>query len=132
MPTMPPGDVGPWVDKAEQDLRTAETMASKDVGAAPDTICFLSQQAVEKYLKAFLVHHRVAFPKTHALDALLDLAVGVEPSLDTLRPSLITMNPYAVEYRYPGESANVDEAMAAVTQARQARSAIRLRIGLPG
>ena len=35
---------------------------------AYDAVCFHAQQAVEKWLKAFLAYHGVAFPHTHNPD----------------------------------------------------------------
>ena len=72
--TKRPGDIAPWVYKAEEDFRTATTMARKRRDPVPDNVCFCAHQCAEKYLKAFLVFHRVRFPRTHSLQALLDLA----------------------------------------------------------
>jgi HEPN domain-containing protein len=65
-----------WVEKAEEDLAVAEYLVSSDrpfFGA----VGFHAQQAVEKCVKAFLVHHQVEFPKTHDLDKLFDLVAQV-------------------------------------------------------
>jgi hypothetical protein len=48
-----------WIRKAERDLDTAHlTLDNKP--AYTDIICYHCQQAVEKYLKAYLVHLRQA------------------------------------------------------------------------
>lgn len=44
--------------------------------------------------------------------------------------ALIAMTPYAVEYRYPGETATAEEARAAAQSARQVRDLLRPRLGL--
>jgi HEPN domain-containing protein len=44
-----------------------------------DTVAFHCQQAVEKYVKAILVRHRVEFRKTHDIGQLLDLFRSAEP-----------------------------------------------------
>ena len=65
-----------WLEKADEDLAVAEYLISSDrpyFGA----VGFHTQQAAEKYLKAFLVHHQIEFPKTHDLDKLLDLVAKV-------------------------------------------------------
>jgi len=46
---------------------------------------FFAQQCVEKYLKARLVEAGIAFPKTHDLEALLDLVLPAEPFADWSR-----------------------------------------------
>ena len=56
--------VNRWIEKAEKDLLTVERELSFE-NPVTDTVCFHCQQAVKKYLKAFLVHHQVYFTKTH-------------------------------------------------------------------
>lgn len=54
-----------WVCKAEEDL-TAAAFSLKLGRSCPTAIvCFHARQCAEKYLKAFLVHQGVTFPKTH-------------------------------------------------------------------
>ncbi len=43
-----------WFDKAEEDLGTAKLLLKEKT--YPASICFHSHQAVEKYLKGFLVY----------------------------------------------------------------------------
>lgn len=89
-----------WIEKAGEDLDTAIFLRSQGwpLGAI---IAFHSQQAVEKYLKAFLVRHQLYFPKTHDIRQLLDLVKIVEPTMaDVLRESEM-LTPYSVETRYP-------------------------------
>jgi len=44
-----------------------------DAGLDDEIIGFHAQQAVEKALKAWLVHLGIDFPKVHSLGALMDL-----------------------------------------------------------
>lgn len=125
-----PGDISQWVQKAEEDYYTAITMARKRRHKAPDNVCFCAEQCVEKYLKAFLVQHRISFPKTHLLEELLDLVVRVDISLERVREDLTTLQPYAVEVRYPGFSATNEEAKEAVRLLRRLRILLRQKLGL--
>ena len=125
------GDISQWVKKAEGDYHTAVTMVRKRKHQAPDNVCFCAQQCIEKYLKAFLVQHRIAFPKTHLLVTLLDLIIQVEPSLESIRLELAVLQPYAVDVRYPGFSATVEEAKEAVKIMKRLRTALRQQLGLP-
>lgn len=50
--------------------------------AFPNAIAFHCQQAAEKYLKAFLTWHQVAFSKTHDLQELLDIVEAVRNRLE--------------------------------------------------
>ena len=68
-----------------------------------EAIAFHSQQTAEKLLKGFLVYHQVEFPKTHNLGELLDLVATREPTLASALGDITALNPYGVEYRYPGD-----------------------------
>jgi len=126
----PIGDISEWVQKAEGDYQTATTMVRKRKQRSPDNVCFCAEQCIEKYLKAFLVQHRIPFPKTHLLESLLDLIIQVEPSLEHLRSALAVLQPYAVEVRYPGFSATVEESQEAVKIMKRVRAVLRQQFGL--
>jgi HEPN domain-containing protein len=124
-------DIRPWVYKAEEDYRAALTLARKRKDPVPDNVCFCAQQCVEKYLKAFLVHHRKGFPKTHDLAELLKISLVVDPLLEVIRPDIRELLPYAVAFRYPGEEATKEESQRAIVAMKKAREIIRARLGLP-
>lgn len=63
-----------WVRKAEADYEAATILIRKRQQPLPDVVCFHCQQCSEKYLKAFLVKHKIAFPKTHNLLVLQKLS----------------------------------------------------------
>ena len=67
----------------------------------------------------------VKFPKTHDLLELHKLCVSVEPTYELIGDLLDSLNPYAVEYRYPGEDISVDEAKDAVKIMKEVRRFIR-------
>ena len=60
-----------WLYRANEDIAVIDNLFKTDPEFYASTICFHAQQAVEKYLKAFLVHHNIDFPRTHDLDFLL-------------------------------------------------------------
>ena len=91
-----------WVDKAEEDLRTAEYTLTLGDDCPYGTVCFHAQQCAEKYLKVLLTLHAIPFPKIHDLLELLPLvpkALGLEIQLI----DVAEVNRYAIEGRYPGE-----------------------------
>jgi HEPN domain-containing protein len=96
-------DIRPWVYKAEEDYRAALTLARKRKDSVPDNVCFCAQQCAEKYLKAFLVHHRKGFSKTHDLAELLKISLVVDPLLEVIRPDIRELLPYAVAFRIPAK-----------------------------
>lgn len=108
-----------WVRKAEQDLAASEALLSADPSLS-HTACFHAQQAVEKYLKALLTWHQVEFPKTHAIEQLLDLLNLVDTETASRLSQAANLTPYAVDLRYPGDQPepDEDEARAAVDIAR--------------
>jgi HEPN domain-containing protein len=119
-----------WVRKAEEDYETAITLVRKRKRPTPNVVCFHCQQCTEKYLKAFLVQQGVIFSKIHDLRELRRLAVAADPSIDLITDSLLALNPYAVEFRYPGEEAAVEEAHEAVATMKTARRFLRGKLGL--
>ena len=117
--------IGRWVEKAEHDLRTAQTMLDQE-NPPTDVICFHSQQTAEKLIKAFLVNSGQDFPPSHDLLRLLELCIQHDPSFLALAQSAIILNDYAVEVRYPDDwrKIEVEEAHEAVKQALQIREFI--------
>ena len=89
-----------WLEKARRNLLVA-TRALENPEPLTDIICFHAQQAVEKYLKAYLVWHEVGFPRTHALEDLALLAAQVDQEFQELVDEVVVLTPYAVEVRYP-------------------------------
>ncbi len=90
-----------WLRHARSDL--ALSCLPKTKAILYQHLCFHAQQAAEKALKAVLTDQGVAFPKTHDLAFLMEAL----PSATVLPPSLLdlpTLNGYAVQQRYPGES----------------------------
>jgi HEPN domain-containing protein len=71
-----------------------------------DAVCFHAQQCIEKYLKACLQEENIAFTKTHDLSVLLNLFLPIQPDWERLRPALEALTTFAIEFRYPGVSAN--------------------------
>lgn len=85
-------------------LRKAESdriaMQASLAAQALDAACFHAQQMTEKCLKAFLANHQVAFPHTHNLTKLVEMAAAIDPAFRSLLPTVAPLTPYAVELRY--------------------------------
>jgi len=119
-----------WIDKAEADLATAQREIDALDKPNYDAVCFHTQQCAEKYLKACLQEADISFRKTHDLAELLDSALSIDPTLESLRPDLNSLSAFAVEYRYPGESAEIDEAREALERCRKVRQTVRQALSL--
>lgn len=120
-----------WVDKAEGDYAVAQREIRARKNPNYDAACFHVQQCVEKYLKARLQEANTPFGKTHHLINLLNLVLSIEPAWSVLRPNLMALMAFAVDYRYPGSFATKPEAQDAVKRCRRVRRVIRQSFGLP-
>jgi HEPN domain-containing protein len=118
-----------WVRKAEADFITAERELAATTNPNYDAVCFHSQQCVEKYLKGRLHEAELPFGKTHDLSWLLDLVLSVEPDWENLRAELDLLSSFAVDYRYPGEFADIAEAERAIGTCRKTRLLVRQSLG---
>jgi HEPN domain-containing protein len=96
------GLVEQWVARAEEDLGVAEDLLQRDSFFFA-SICFHAQQAAEKYLKAYLTHRSVEFPKTHALGELLDRVATKNVGLAEALRASTALTPYGATMRYPGD-----------------------------
>ncbi len=119
-----------WVEKAEGDFAVASRELRARVRPNHDAACFHAQQAAEKYLKACLQEHEIRFEKTHNLGLLLDLLHTVLPEWEGLRASLHELSTYAIAFRYPGETADREQARHAVRLCRDVRRRARVHLGL--
>ncbi len=113
-----------WIQKAEGDLATARRELRARTVPNYDAACFHAQQCAEKYLKALLQEAVTPFGKTHNLSLLLDLLKDQYPALELIRPTLAMLSAYAVEYRYPGESADKTVARQAVKMAEEVKQLV--------
>jgi HEPN domain-containing protein len=120
-----------WLKKAEEDERSASAILRGKDGS-PSTVCFLSQQMAEKYLKGLMVFHGVRFPKMHDLLELATLLLEKETDVGQLTVDLNNLNSYYIETRYPGnypEFAWADAEMAFVA-ASKIKEFVLLKAGL--
>lgn len=113
-----------WLKKAESDLTAAEiTLNTKSEDHFISA--FHAQQAVEKYLKAFLVWRQVPYLKTHEIKKLLSLFPVEDVELVKGLSEADWLTPFGVEFRYPGEEvADLETAKKAVEQARKIQNII--------
>jgi HEPN domain-containing protein len=68
-----------------------------------EIICYHCQQAVEKYLKAFLCYNGVIPPKIHVLETLCALCSDIDSSFNNIAKDCAYLSPFAVQSRYPLE-----------------------------
>ena len=107
-----------WLRYAKEDLAAAEGLIEHIL--TPRHVCFLSQQSAEKAIKAVLVFSQIDFPRTHDLEALLQI-VPDEWKVKESRVDLPPLSEWAVEARYPGDwpEATMEEAQKALNLAKR-------------
>ena len=98
-----------WFQHARDDLKSAEVLLSAKIYAM---VCFHSQQAVEKGLKALLASTSVPIPRIHNLIRLRRM---VEDSLgfplEINEDALIFLNDIYLDSRYPTDLGVLPEGM---------------------
>jgi len=119
-----------WVAKAEGDFAVLERESRVRKQPNYDGICFHAQQCAEKYLKAILCEADIAFSKAHSLTSLIDQALLVEPFWETWREHLAYLSVYAVDFRYPGMSADKEQARQSRKLCLEFRKAARQALAL--
>lgn len=119
-----------WIAKAEADFATLERESQVVDRPNYDAVCFHAQQCAEKYLKSRLCEAGIAFAKVHDLVALLEQVLAVEPSWEELREDLAYLSDFAVAFRYPGESADMDTALNVRERCSRFRETVRASLGL--
>lgn len=124
------GVLSRWRLKADNDLKTAEFGLSAPEPTT-DTICFHCQQAVEKYLKLFLISHGNEPAFTHNISVLVETCAVIDPDFAGLADCDF-LTAYAVTLRYPDDFyiPAIEEAHVALTAAQRVRSFVLGR--MPG
>ena len=90
-----------WIFRAREDFAVIESLKKSGLEFFTSTICFHSQQAVEKYLKSFLIFHDIDFPKTHDVDFLLLECKKIDE--ENFDIDLKRLTEFGVSVRYPDD-----------------------------
>ena len=88
-----------WLNRASDDIVAAQILLETNGPIYP--ICFHCQQAVEKYLKGFLVYHQKPVRKIHDLADLLSLCSEIDSSFLLLTEQAKILDIYYLAARYP-------------------------------
>lgn len=96
-------EIRKWVIKGDHDLGTAK-ITYLHIPEYLDTVTFHCQQAVEKYLKAYLIFKNITFKFSHDLIYLLDIITQKDSDFESFYDTVSELQGYAVEIRYPNET----------------------------
>ena len=92
--------VNQWILKANEDLFVVDKLTEVEV-IATSSACFHCQQAVEKYLKAFLISNGIEIRKTHNIEYLLSECIDLDSEFSEIDPK--NLSDFGVDVRYPGD-----------------------------
>jgi HEPN domain-containing protein len=96
-----------WIAYAESDFAMASIgRANKKIKY--ENLCFHSQQAAEKAIKAILVFKGKKFPKSHSIKLLLDIIESSGENVPSVIKESDQLTDYAIESRYPGLHDTID------------------------
>ena len=119
-----------WVEKAEGDYASAQH-CQQGQKSMYDIICFLSQECIGKYMKAWLQESDVPFTKTHDLEKLLGLIVPTIPDWCVWQSDFSVFSEDAIDFLYPGKYATAKDAVQAIHICTEVRQAVRTELKLP-
>ena len=117
-----------WLAKAEGDFHTASRELQVTELPNFDAVCFHAQQAVEKLMKALLIQHGIVPPRTHDLPQLDQLLQTACSDWSWPIEELRFVTRAAVDFRYPGEMADADEARESFVICERIREKLLLMI----
>lgn len=117
------------LQKAEIDLKTIENLIEHDDSPA-ESICFHAQQAVEKYLKAYLQFLEIKYNPSHDLDYLIRLIIIKDADFECFYDIAEELTPYAVVIRYENDTDeySAEDALRAYKIAKQIKETIKQRL----
>lgn len=124
---MPPPDrkvIEEWFEFGREDFECGDFLISNAV-FLPQAMERM-QQAMEKYLKGFLLSQGWTLEKTHDLGVLLEEAIKHEPTFSRFAETAESLSQRYVEERYPG----LARREVALDEARQRRSEVAELIAL--
>ena len=122
--------VAEWFRYAEDDIDTA--LLLKDMRPQHhEIICYHCEQAVEKYLKGFLISKKQMPPKTHDLRNLCNLCSEQDSAFSSLLMQCSYLTQFGVQPRYPKEmyltSANVEQAVKYTLEVKNFDTIVKLK-----
>jgi len=89
-----------WIFKAENDLKSARKLMEGDT-PIPDTAIYHAQQCAEKALKAYLSFKLQPVQRTHDVEYLVELCIGLDERFTELSSHARILTPYGAAFRYP-------------------------------
>ena len=93
-------DAAEWIKIADNDFDSAKLL-NESIRKHYEIICYHCAQAVEKYLKGYLICNDVLLEKTHDLLFLNKLCIKKDKSFENIIVECGFLNRFANDIRYP-------------------------------
>ena len=119
--------INQWIEIAERDLLAAQHELAREDDMISEAICFHCQQAVEKFVKAYLVFFDIPFEKIHDIGELIEMCEAKDNQISILKKEADNLTEYAVDIRYPGlyfATPTIGEAKSAFETAKKVKDYI--------
>ncbi len=102
-----------WFRMAQKDIRSARILLEHV--ADNEIVCFHCQQAIEKYLKGYLIFMTGEIQEGHSLVKLCKKAMLQDKTFGDFLKDMAFVNTYYIETRYPA----VDPLMVSIEDAEE-------------
>lgn len=125
----PPDDPLEWLNRAKSNLARAKANVSLP-GVYLEDLCFDTQQAAEKAIKALLLYRAIAFPFVHDLAELVTVLQQSGQEVPGNIAEAARLTRFAVETRYPSlaEAVTLEDYNRAVAIAEEVVRWVETRI----
>ncbi len=130
--------VNEWIKYADESLNAGKQLFKNNPDEFKTTVCFLMQQGVEKYLKAYLVFNDIEINeanknKIHNIGKLINDCEKIDPSFNNLfkiNPEILSN--YAVNSRYPflSKTITLEDEKTAISIAEKVKTFINEKINI--
>lgn len=118
-----------WFAKADIDEKSMRILQGSD--GPKETVCFLAEQWVEKYLKGFLTLHQKKFRFVHDLPYLIGICAEIDPEFEKFRESSNELSDLYLALRYPIDLPSSYDTGAIVSKSEAIVKHVKSKIGLP-
>ncbi len=92
--------------KANEDLFVVNKLTESEI-ITTSSVCFHCQQAVEKFLKAFLIANGIDIKKIHNIEYLFSECTDIDEDFSKIDPK--ELRDFGIDARYPGNMYIPDE-----------------------
>ncbi len=100
-----------WIAKADEDMGFSKAALVDNLEFYLQ-ICFYVHQAIEKYLKAYILANELGFEKIHDLMKLLQICAQKDEEFNNFFETVKLVNPFYIGTRYPDFIIEVNKSQA--------------------